>query len=257
MAINEIFPNPTVKQVIYQVRFPCLFSIENLIGTYQARIMEKFPKSELLLSRHFFLSPIPDSGQRKEVSEEQDIGAIKKIWKFTTESGVILNVQVDSLDISSTVHKTYNNPKGKERFRDIIEFVLESFFQVTQIPKFKRIGLRYIDECPITSKGNATFRKYYNTTLPIDRFSLKDALEMALTARARRGKYFLTFRETLIEKPGETSLILDFDGYAENIKKCEVLAVTDNLHDLISKEFETSIKEPVYRYMRKKRRSKK
>ncbi len=257
MAINEIFPNPTVKQVIFQVRFPCLFSIESLIGNYQTLIMEKFPMSELLLSRRFYLGPVPDSGQLKEVSEEKNVGEIKRIWKFTTESGVILNVQVDSLDISSTVHKTYKNPKGKERFRDIIEFVLDHFFHVTQIPKVKRIGLRYIDECPVASKSDANFRKYYNTTLPIDRFSLKDALEIALTARSRRGKYFLTFRERLIEESGETSLILDFDGYAENIKKDEVLAVTDSLHDLISKEFEDSIKEPVYRYMRKKRKSKK
>ena len=257
MSINEIFPNPTVKQVIFQVRFPCFFSIESLIGNYQALIMENFPTSELLLSRRFYLGPVPDSGQLKEVSEEKDVGEIKKIWKFTTESGVILNVQVDSFDISSTFHKTYNNPQGKELFRDIIEFVLEHFFQVTQIPKVNRIGLRYIDECPVQSKGDATFRKYYNTTLPIDRFSLKDALEMALTVRARRGKYFLTFRETLIEKSGEKSLILDFDGYAENIKKGEVLTVTDSLHDLISKEFEASIKDPVYRYMRRKRKSKK
>ncbi len=257
MAINEIFPNPTVKQVIFQVRFPCLFSIESLIGTYQTRIMEKFPESEQLLSRRFFIGPVSDSGQLKDVSEEQDIGAIKKIWKFTTESGVILNVQVDSFDISSTFHKTYNNPQGKELFRDIIEFVLEHFFQLTQIPKVNRIGLRYIDECPVTSKGNVTFRKYYNTTLPLERFSLKDSLEMAFTARARRGKYFLTFREALMEKSGETKLILDFDGYAENIKSSDCLSVTDSLHDLISKEYEVSIKEPVYRYMRKKRKSKK
>ena len=257
MSINEIFQNPTVKQVIFQVRFPCLFSIENLIGTYQTRIMENFPKSELLLSRRFFLGPVPDSGQRKEISEEQEIGAIKKIWKFTTESGVILNVQVDSLDISSTFHKTYNNPQGKERFRDIIEFALQHFFHVTQIPKVNRIGLRYIDECPVTSKGNVTFRKHYNTTLPLERFSLKDAFEMAFTARARRGKYFLTFREALTEKSGETNLILDFDGYAENIKSTDCLAVTDSLHDLISQEYEVSIKEPVYRYMRRKRKLKK
>ena len=257
MAINEIFPNPTVKKVIFQVRFPCLFSIENLIGTYQSQIMEMFPKSELLLSRRFLLGPVQDSGLHKDVPDEQDINAIKKIWKFTTEGGVVLNVQVDSLDISSTVHKTYKNPKGKERFRDIIEFVLDHFFSITQIPKVNRIGLRYIDECPITSKGNVAFRKYYNTTLPLERFSLKDALEMVFTARTRKGKYFLTFRETFIEKTGEQNLILDFDGYAENIKSSDYLTVTDRLHELISQEYEVSIKEPVYRYMRKKRRSKK
>ncbi len=247
-----MFPNPTVKQVIFQVRFPCLFSIESLIGNYQIRIMEKFPKSELALSRRFLIGPVPDSSQRKEVSEEQDTGAVKKIWKFTSETGVVLNVQVDSLDISSMVHKTYNNPKGKDRFRDIIEFVLQHFFDVTQIPKVNRIGLRYIDECPVPSKSKVSFSKYYNTTLPIQRFKLKDAIEMSFMTRVRKGKHFLTFRESLIEKSGKLALVLDFDGYAENISSSNYLVVADSLHELISNEYEASIKEPLYRYMRKK-----
>jgi len=78
---------------------------------------------------------------------------------------------------------------------------------------------------------------------------------MAFAARARRGKYFLTFREALIEESEEPKLILDFDGYAENIKANDCLVVSDSLHDLISAEYEASIKEPVYRYMRKKRKA--
>ena len=31
MAINEVFPNPTVKKVIFQIRFPNLFFIESKI----------------------------------------------------------------------------------------------------------------------------------------------------------------------------------------------------------------------------------
>lgn len=75
---------------------------------------------------------------------------------------------------------------------------------------------------------------------------------MTFMARSKRGKYFLIFRESLIEESGEPKLILDFDGYAENIKSSDCLVVTDSLHDFISDEYETSIKEPVYRYMRRK-----
>lgn len=252
MTIDEIFPNPTVKQVIFQVRFPSFFSMENLIGDYQVRIMEKFPNSQLLHGRRFFLGTVAESKNIKDETEEENVGAIKKIWKFMTESGVVLNLQVDSLDISSEVHKTYSNPKGEERFRDIVEFVMRHFFEVTQIPRINRIGLRYIDECPVPSKGNVSFRKYYNTTLPIDRFKLKDAIEMTFLSRAKKGKYFFTFRESFTEKSGSPLLTLDFDGYAQNIKSGECLAVTDKLHELISAEYETHIKEPVRRYMRKR-----
>lgn len=256
MAIKEIFPNPTVKEVVFQMRFPCLFSIENLIGSYQVRIMERFPKSELVLSKQLFIGTLPSSG-RLPTAAEHDLGGIKKIWKFETESGVTMNIQVDSLSISSTLHKTYNNPKGKERFRDIIAFAVDNFIKVTEMPKFNRIGLRYIDHCPVPSKVHVSFKKYYNTTFPLDRFCLKDALEMSFKARVKRANYFLTFRESLIEEANETKLKLDFDGYAMEVKSSDYLSVTDNLHRLISDEYEDSIKEPIYRFMRKKVKPKK
>ena len=255
MAVKEIFPNPTVKEVVFQIRFPCLFSIENLIGNYQVLIMEKFPRSSLFLSKHVFLGTLRDL-ERLPAEEEQNRGAVKKIWKFQTEGDVTLNVQVDSLDISSKLHKTYDNPKSKERFRDIIEFAVDRFIKITEIPKFNRIGLRYVDHCPLPSKDNKSFKKYYNTTLPINRFPLKDALEMSFKSRVKKNKFFLTFNESF-NKEEDNKLILDFDGYAMDIKSSDYLSVTDNLHKLISDEYEDSIKEPVYRFMRKKANKKK
>ena len=32
MPIHEVFPSPTVKQVIFQVRFPNLFYLESRMG---------------------------------------------------------------------------------------------------------------------------------------------------------------------------------------------------------------------------------
>jgi hypothetical protein len=51
MVIKEIFPNPTVKQVIFQIRFPNLFYIENKIGDFQLKIMKEFPKSAIAISK--------------------------------------------------------------------------------------------------------------------------------------------------------------------------------------------------------------
>ena len=49
MSINEIFPKPTVTQVIFQIRFPNLFFIENKIGDLQLKIMKEFPHSKLII----------------------------------------------------------------------------------------------------------------------------------------------------------------------------------------------------------------
>ena len=59
-------------------------------------------------------------------------------------------MQSNSLDITSGYHKTYNH-EGVEKFRDIIELAVGKFFKVISLPIINRIGLRYVDECPIPS----------------------------------------------------------------------------------------------------------
>ena len=45
-------------------------------------------------------------------------------------------------------------------------------------------------------------------------------------------------------------LVLDFDGYAKDIEPSNYLSVLDKLHEMISKEYKATIKDPVYGYMR-------
>lgn len=253
MAIDEVFPNPTVKKVIFQVLFPNLFSMESLIGEYQRRIMERFPESKLLFSTQFVIG----SRTSHELNLEQQKGilpeseAVQKIWNFQSGTGVQLNIHNASLDMTSTMHKTYANPNQEHRFRDAIEFAVGNFLEVTQIPVFSRIGLRYVDECPVPGKDTRLFKEYYNTTLCLERFPLEDAREFQLLARVTRGIHFLAFRESLRGLGNKAKLELDFDGYAENVPTSEYLSVTDQLHRIILEEFEKSINEPVYTYMRK------
>jgi len=123
---------------------------------------------------------------------------------------------------------------------------------VVSIPIITRIGLRYIDECPLPSKNNETFREYYNSVFPIDRFNIADANEMVFRTSVKKGNFYLTYRESLQKQKDEYKLFLDFDGFANNIPSEKYLEVTDKLHEIISQEYERTIKEPVYEYMRKK-----
>jgi uncharacterized protein (TIGR04255 family) len=252
MAIHEVFPNPTVKQVIFQVRFPNLFSMESLVGEYQRRIMARFPQAKLVFRRQLLIGhDMSDSSVERQEGEVADIEAAEKIWAFSSPAGVRLNLRTGSLDMASTSHKTYANPSHENRFRDVIEFVIANFLEVTHIPLFTRIGLRYIDECPVPERHSGRFREYYNTALCLDRFPLEDATEFQFLARVARGGYFLTFRESLKDIPDQAKLVLDFDGYALNVATSDYLPVVDRLHGIILAEFETSIKQPVYDHMRR------
>ena len=251
MAIKEVFPNPTVTQVIFQIKFPNLFYIESKIGDLQLEIMEKFPKSALLIRRQVVFADLGSKVEAQDIQNglnlEEDGG--RKIWQFQSEKNVQLNVLSNSLDITSTYHKTYNL-EGSEKFREIIQFVVDRFLKITSIPMINRIGLRYIDECPIPKKDNQTYRSYYNTAFPLERFNLAHAHEMDFKTVVKRGKYFLRFIESLQNTNEDYTLVLDFDGFALNISSKDYLTVTDDLHEIISAEFENTIREPVYAYMR-------
>jgi uncharacterized protein (TIGR04255 family) len=248
MVINEVFPNPTVKQVIFQIRFPNLLFLESKMGDYQQRIMGQFPESEVVYRQQVVFV---DIGPEARIEEFPKPEARKRIWKFVSPDEVVLNLSTDSLDISSKSHKTYSNPCGKLRFRDTIRFAVDAFLAVAPVPVIRRIGLRYIDECPVPKRTKEEFTSYYNTSFPIDRFSLEDALEMQFKACVKRSGSFLRYIESLQTRDGTDMLVLDFDGFAENIKATEYLDVTDALHRLISEEYQRIIKEPVYEYMRR------
>lgn len=255
MAINEVFPNPTVKQVIFQIRYPNLFYLEDKMGVLQTKLMAKFPESSLLFRQKLRLT---DKGfDLEKSSDEIPSEVIKKIWSFESPKKTKINILNDSIDISSEFHKTYNNPTSAHKFRDVIDFVLNHFLEATQIPILKRIGLRYVDECPIPKKDTKIFKEYYKTTFPLGRFKLEDATDMEFVTIVKRGKYNLRFMEKLVRLGNKYKLVLDFDGFGTNIKSQNCLKVADDLHDLILKEYEKSLKEPVYKHMRTKTRKKK
>lgn len=246
MAINEIFKNPTVKTVIFQIRFPNLFFIEKIIGDFQVKMMDKFPNSSLILKKGIVVSVGATVPGPADIGDESAM----KIWQFDSGKGFKLSVQTNSLDIVSEHHKTYMM-EGADKFRDIIKFSLDNFLSIVPVPVINRIGLRYIDHCPIVKKDNSTFLQYYHSVFPLERFSLETANEMRFATTVVKGKYLLTYMEALQKEEKKYKLILDFDGYALKVKPQDYLSVTDNLHTLISDTFEETIKEPLKEYMRK------
>lgn len=251
MSIEEIFPNPTVKQVVFQIRFPNLFYMENKVGDLQVEIMEKFPESQLLIRKQLVFADIGPgiklSDIQSDLGLDEETG--RKVWQFKSEKGFQLSILSDSLDITSQYHKTYNL-EGSDKFRDIIEYVVDRFLRITSIPIINRIGLRYIDECPLPSKDNDTYRLYYDSAFPLERFNLSDATEMDFKTVIKKGEYYLRYIESLQKTGDEYKLTLDFDGFAVNISSKDYLRITDDLHTIISDEYERAIKEPVYEYMR-------
>ena len=56
MTIAEVFSNPTVKEVAFEIRFPSLFYIERKIGDFQEKIIKEFHKSSLIYRQPMLLA---------------------------------------------------------------------------------------------------------------------------------------------------------------------------------------------------------
>lgn len=250
MPITEIFPNPTVKTVIFEVKYPNLFFIESKIGDIQLKLLSQFPDSKFGYRRGILVADVGPENNLNIMKDEEQLRTVK-IWQFYKENKYNLNILQNKFDIESNLHKTYN--LGDEnKFRDVIKFVLDGFLSVIDLPKFNRVGLRYIDVCPIPEKNNNVFSEYYNSVFPISKFPIENATEMFFRTVSKRNEYNIIYREELFKEKEEYKLILDFDAFAENINTSDCLAVTDNLHNIISDEYIDKIKDPVYEYMRRR-----
>ncbi len=250
MAIAEIFPSPTVKSVFFELKFPNLFFLESKVGDFQLKVLERFPESDLLFRRQIVFADVPPGASHAGIQPPQDDLAARKAWRFKSPQNYSFTLETNLLLISSEYHKTYNLGEG-DRFRDVIKYVVDAFLSVAHLPLFNRIGLRYVDECPLPLKDNETLASHYNTTFPIQRFNISDAQEMQFHTVVKKGDLYLRYVEHLkVETDNTYKLLLDFDGFRERIESAEYLAVTDQLHDVISRAFEETIKQPVYDYMR-------
>jgi len=249
----QIYPYPTVVKVIFQIRFSNLFIIENKIGEFQSEIIERFPESSLNFRRQLVFADVGPKFDLKKIDQPNDLGV--KIWQFKSEGNYVLNVITNSLDITSEKHKSYyNNIKtGEEGFREIIKFTMDNFLKIIPLAVIKRIGLRYTDESPIPGYSSTDFYEWYNSALPLEKFDLKDILSMNFSTNTKRGQHNFIFRENIIKNNNEMKYTMDFDGFTENIKAENYLNVLDDLHDLVNKEYESLIKEPVREYMRQRR----
>jgi uncharacterized protein (TIGR04255 family) len=250
MANREVFPTPLVKQVAFEVRFPNLFFIESRIGEFQVQVMRDFPQSELVLRRNLMIfAGNAENPQVQEFAKQQSADTVEKIWQFKAEGGVRLEVSTRNLVLVSEKHTSY--AEGDKPFRGIIEKTVSEFFRLIQLPAVLRVGLRYVNECPLFDKTTKTFNACYNSILPVDRFGLENLSRADCIAVAKDGTMQIQRVEGLRFAPTGDLLALDLDASTENVASGDVIATTDKLHELVERDFWDTIKEPIVAHMRK------
>lgn len=244
---GEIFPHPTVKQVIFQIRFPKLFFLQTKIGDLQLGLMSQFPKSESIVQRAFVFAQ--GSGENlQNLLKDRPSDESERIWTFENDQGVKVEVKLDALTVVSESHKSYRHTP--DSFRNALIFILDAFLKHAPIQTVARVGFRYVDECPFPSLTNACFTRYFNSCLPIARFNIKECNEMVCRIVRRGTSGSIRYAEAILERKPNSVLQIDMDAFAENVLASDVIATADRLHDIVRREFESTVNDPVIKYMR-------
>jgi len=247
MAINKVFKNPTVKKVIFQIQFPNLFYLESKIPDLQLEIMREFPESALIVKQPLVLF---DSNNKIEVDNQETSNIVtQKIWEFKNNKGYVLAISSNSLSIVSTIHKTYNSDHDV-KFRDTINFCLIAFEKYIKLPFVTRIGLRYIDECPLFEITTENYSASFNTALSLSKFPIEELEQMHINIVKKYTEIKIRYQEYFNNSNNDLkSIMLDFDAFATNINYEDCLSTTDKLHDIIETNFISTIKQPIIDFM--------
>jgi hypothetical protein len=205
MVVEKIFPDPEAKYMHYVLRFP---HIDDVVY----RSSHKYIRAECA--------------------------------SYLERNNISMTLYQGYLSLLSQPHTTYKL-NDSLRFRDVIEAVSKSFFKTAALSSTEQIGLEYQNIIPLPSCDDAVLRSYCNSALPTVKFGLAD--KMMLTALVRRGEFELNYKEELRMPKGTTecSLVLHLGAYASNINVNDCMNTTDQLYDIISDEFEKTIRKPV------------
>ncbi len=249
MPIYKVFKRPTVKRVAFEARFPNLFFIENKIGEYQLKIMQRFPESAVAFRRQVTVVDLGPDAKVEDVLDQARSEQSGKIWQFRDPGRFELSVTSGRLWLESEFHKSYDKGDQESQFRGAIEFAVTRFREVIDLPILTRVGLRYINHCPIIEKTSSWLESFYNTALPLGRFPIEEASELDFKAVVAREGCQLRYLESLQRVGGADVLVLDLDAFAENVSASQWLPTTDRLHRAVIEAFEATARPPLLAWM--------
>ena len=211
---KEVFKNPLLAEVVFEARFPILLRIPRDIADFQETILEKFPETNIIYDKKFFLNS-------KDHSEE----LAEKSWEFLNlQNKTKCQVYNHRLSLFSNEYKSWEKQKSEEGFVDILKYCLDNFLEVFKIKKFNRLGLRYsIEEL---SQNSVRLR-----------VGKKDSIE-------------LTIMSGFLKEKDSYLYLLDFDAFSLNIKRENLYEKLEKLHNVILKEFHLLITEECRKKMR-------
>ncbi len=253
VEVKEVLPRATVSTVICQARFPMLLAIERKMPEIQLALLDVFPTLQVNYEYSVIIGDPAKLANPENVPPviRQQASEPNKSWVFESKDGDQLQINAGSITLTSKKHTSYNQPAAPKKFRDLAQVSYSAVIANVKIPYLDRVGLRYVDSCPL-EKSNEKFRRWFNVPLPIDRFALEKTDEMRIVTRTKVDDAIMILHQASFGAAEPGKLVLDYDAYQLNASTEKFLPTLDVLHEAILKEYGKDITEEFLDYMRSK-----
>lgn len=237
---NHTYNKNFLTKVIFRIDFSTLLNVQDHIKEFQAAIRENFPILEPVEQQGFVVNA-NDSGQF------QVSNPVKITWNFKSRDKKIeCNIDENSLVIINSDYQNYSN------YKEIIDLVLNAFYQLYSGVLTKRVGFRYINEIKLPDeyelsecinqwlyRDSSFVDESHSTIRGMSKFEIK------LQDESRMNFSFGVFNTDYPEPVSLKEFVLDYDCFTnETIENIEDLnAKLDSYNQIMTDYFEKSIQD--------------
>lgn len=224
---SESYSRDYLASVSFEVRFPPLLAIHNMLPDFQKLLRNRYPKIGKGFSVTF------DGFMPSFASEATQ-------WSFATKDDSIqVRISVDRVAIVTTKYQGFDSLL--KEISDIISHLSSS----TTIESYSRVGLRYVNEIVIDSKNDVQkeLAKYFQPALS-QKWMMDHPFRFECEIRTKRdANVFVTsrnrFAKTLKE---EYTYIIDIDAFVEEpVEKKNLDKLVNKLHDNALASFHSNV----------------
>src|SRR5262245_19662984 len=254
MAARENFPNPPLRLVSFELRFPVRRRVATrpVWDAFEEALATELPIVELLV--------------REEDERQLPVDRHEPVLRRTTVNrDSVVTLRYGGLTVETTAYDSY------EKLRSCINAAIEALESLATVPSVTRLGLRYINEIRVSGVGLTidSWRPYVNPALLASTDSGSPAglstswLQGGLGFHSTDGPehtyvQYAPLGSSSVEPDGVLQLqglsgpcfLLDIDSFLVDSTKepvaatrKEVLSAVDRLHDSVEAVFEWSITE--------------
>ncbi|WP_457556470.1 TIGR04255 family protein [Candidatus Harpocratesius sp.] len=249
---NFVYQKSILHEVIFEARYPLILNIKKKIAEFQEVIQDQYPYAHKVFASQFLL--ISESGRMGDISDIPRESEI--IWRFSNDDEDEISIFSNKITLKISNYLSWENHQRKIGFKSKIISLIDNFKKIWLIPRFERIGLRYINKKEFLNNiDSSSFKSLFIPIFNIEKYPIEHLVENRIRIRKKcTDNTILTiqyaFQYSKPDKQQFDLFFLDFDSFALKVQPRFFEERLEILHTNIINEFESLITDNLRKEMK-------